>query len=308
MHQWTSTDDVKVGPNGSIVTIGKYDAIHIGHQRIIKQMLERANSAQLESVVLTFSQHPNSVLAPESVPLPILGQHLRAELFASLGIDVALILDFDAAFAAVSAREFVERYLVSALNAKAVIVGEGFRFGYHGEGDCKVLRSLGEEFGFEVIEVPVEVLDGKTVSTTAVRAALEKGDVTQAARLLGRNHFTRGVIEHGLKIGRSIGFPTANMERGAEGYLPLDGVYAGWLVDGDNRYPAAISIGINETFQAVPRLAEAFVLDRKDLDLYDHVVDFEYVGFVRATEKFDGADALIEAIHRDIEKVRAILS
>jgi riboflavin kinase/FMN adenylyltransferase len=140
-----------------------------------------------------------------------------------------------------------------------------------------------------------------------VRAALESGDVAKAAKLLGRRHLTRGVIEHGLKIGRTIGFPTANMERSAEGYLPLDGVYAGWLVDGDHRYPAAISIGINETFQAVPRLAEAFVLDRSDLDLYDHVVDFEYVGFVRATERFDGAEALIEAINRDIEKVRAIL-
>jgi riboflavin kinase/FMN adenylyltransferase len=150
-------------------------------------------------------------------------------------------------------------------------------------------------------------MNGEIVSTTAVRQALERGDVASAADLLGRRHLTRGVIEHGLKIGRTIGFPTANMERGAEGYLPLDGVYGGWLIDGVNRFPAAISIGINETFQTVPRLAEAFVLDRNDLDLYDHIVDFEYVGFVRPTEKFNGADELISAIHRDIEKVRLIL-
>lgn len=307
MQQWTSTSSVTLSPQGSAVTIGKYDAIHIGHQEIFRRLVEVAGTYALTSVVLTFSGHPNSVLDPERVPRPIIGPKLRAEYIAATGIDATFTLDFDRALAELSASDFVKHYLVETLRAKIVIVGEGFKFGAHGSGDCDTLRELAKEFGFEVIEVPSHRLNGEVVSTTAVRHALERGDVATAAELLGRNHLTRGVIEHGLKIGRTIGFPTANMERSAEGYLPLDGVYAGWLVDGENRYPAAISIGINETFQAVPRLAEAFVLDRKDLDLYDHVVDFEYVGFVRATEKFNGADELIEAINRDIDKVREIL-
>ena len=307
MQQWLSTSSVSLEPNGSAVTIGKYDAIHIGHQEILQLLARTAAQSELTSVVVTFDGHPNSVLDPTRVPRPIIGPKLRAEYISECGIEAMLTLEFDQALAELPARDFVEKYLVEALNAKFVIVGQGFKFGAHGSGDCDTLRELAAEFGFEFIEVPTKELNGRVVSTTAVRQALEQGDVAQAAELLGRNHLTRGVIEHGLKIGRTIGFPTANMERGAEGYLPLDGVYAGWLVDGEYRYPSAISIGINETFQAVPRLAEAFVLDRKDLDLYDHVVDFEYVGFVRATEKFDGADALIEAINRDIAKVRQIL-
>jgi len=307
MQQWTSTSSVTLSAHGSAVTIGKYDAIHIGHQEIFRRLVEIAKTNSLTSVVLTFNGHPNGVLDPERVPRPIIGPKLRAEYIAATGIDATYTLDFDRALAELPAAEFVKHFLVDALRAKFVIVGEGFKFGAHGSGDCNTLRELADEFDFEVIEVPSHKFNGEVVSTTAVRKALERGDVATAAELLGRNHLTRGVIEHGLKIGRSIGFPTANMERSAEGYLPLDGVYAGWLVDGEYRYPSAISIGINETFQAVPRLAEAFVLDRKDLDLYDHVVDFEYVGFVRATEKFDGADALIEAINRDIAKVRQIL-
>jgi riboflavin kinase/FMN adenylyltransferase len=307
MQQWSSVSSVALEQSGSVVTIGKYDAIHIGHKDIFGQVVEIANRQNLASVVVTFSSHPNSVLDPDHVPRPIIGPKLRAEYIAECGIDAMLTLDFDQSLAELSARDFVVQYLVETLKAKFVIVGHGFKFGAHGSGDCDTLRELAVEFGFEVIEVPTKELNGIPVSTTAVRQALELGDVLLAAQLLGRNHLTRGVIEHGLKIGRTIGFPTANMERGAEGYLPLDGVYAGWLVDGENKYPAAISIGINETFQAVPRLAEAFVLDATGLDLYDRVVDFVYVGLVRPAKKFDSAESLIAAINQDIEKVREIL-
>jgi riboflavin kinase/FMN adenylyltransferase len=129
-----------------------------------------------------------------------------------------------------------------------------------------------------------------------------------AATLLGRNHINTGVIEHGLKIGRTIGFPTANMSRDCEGFLPRDGVYAGWLYVEDNKYPAAHSVGINETFQAVPRLVESFVIDAPaGLDLYDKTVTLEYVEFIRPAAKFDGVEALVAEINRDIEKIRKVL-
>jgi riboflavin kinase/FMN adenylyltransferase len=147
----------------------------------------------------------------------------------------------------------------------------------------------------------------RAVSTTLIRELLDSGKVVAAAALLGRNHSNVGVIEHGLKIGRTIGFPTANMSRDCEGFLPLDGVYAGWLHFDGEKLPAAHSVGINETFQAVPRLVESFVLDRKDLDLYDKTVTLEYVEFIRPAAKFDGVESLVAEINRDIEKIRVAL-
>ena len=305
MQQWKSLGEVPA--QQSAVTIGKYDAIHVGHQEILYKLVTLASERNLSSVVLTFDRHPAQVLDPDHVPRPIIGPQLRAEYIAAAGISAVLTLDFDKALAELAAKDFVERYLVQGLNAKLVIVGEGFRFGAHGSGDCDTLRSLAAEYDFEVIEMPAKRIDGEIVSTTAVRNALELGDVVTARKLLGRSHINRGVIEHGLKIGRTIGFPTANLSRNAEGYLPLDGVYAGWLHDGGQKYPTAISVGINETFQTVPRLAEAFVLDRDDLDLYDHTVDLEYVEFVRPAAKFNGVEDLVAEINRDIAKIRQIL-
>jgi riboflavin kinase/FMN adenylyltransferase len=197
--------------------------------------------------------------------------------------------------------------LVDSLGAKIVIVGEDFRFGAGGAGDVSLLHDLGQQLGFEVRVVASASVDGVKVSTSTIRDLLDQGDVATAGEFLGRVHTTVGVIEHGLKIGRTIGFPTANMSRDAEGYLPLDGVYAGWLIADGVRYPAAHSVGINETFQAVPRLVESHVLDRKDLDLYDKVVTLEYIDFIRPSAKFDGVEALVDEINRDLDKIRHIL-
>jgi riboflavin kinase/FMN adenylyltransferase len=216
-------------------------------------------------------------------------------------------LAFDEALAKQSAEDFIQETLVDALGAKLVIVGEDFRFGTGGVGDVSMLHDLGQQLGFEVRVIPSATESGEKVSTSSIRDLLDAGDVSEAAKLLGRVHTNVGVIEHGLKIGRTIGFPTANMSRDAEGYLPLDGVYAGWLIADGVRYPAAHSVGINETFQAVPRLVESHVLDRKDLDLYDKVVTLEYIDFIRPSAKFDGVEALIEEINRDLDKIRNIL-
>ena len=216
-------------------------------------------------------------------------------------------LPFTQELAQLSPREFVEQILVEKLKAKVVLVGEGFRFGAGGVGDAETLKELGSEFGFTAKIVGNLTKDGQKVSSTRIRELLDEGNVEAAAKLLGRVHTTVGVVEHGLKIGRTIGFPTANMSRESQGYLPLDGVYAGWLIADGQKYPAAHSVGINETFQAVPRLVESHVLDRKDLDLYDKVVTLEYVDFVRPSAKFAGVDELIVAINHDLDKVRNIL-
>jgi len=308
MLHWTNLDQVPVGCAPTVITIGKFDGVHLGHQALLAATTEFAGANQLQSVCLTFDRHPDALLAPQQLRQALTGPTQKSELIAASGIGALLVLPFDRALADMTATDFVETVLVRGLNARHVVLGEGFRFGAKGQGDEALLRSLGEIHGFTVASVPPVVIDGDRVSTSRVRNLLDEGNVTAAARLLGRRHHTLGVVEHGLKLGRQLGFPTANLSRDSEGFLPLDGVYAGWLSCEGQRYPAALSVGINETIQAVPRLLEAHVLDRKDLDLYDRVVDVEYVQFLRPAAKFNGIEELITAIADDCERIRYILT
>lgn len=306
MLSFSSLDQARnLGPTA--VTIGKFDGIHRGHQALIAELITASKQHDLTPVLVTFDRHPDALLNPTKLKLPLIGPGQKSQLVAAAGVEVMVTLTFDDALAKQSAEDFIQDTLVDSLCAKLVIVGEDFRFGAGGAGDVSLLHDLGQQLGFEVRVIPSATEAGVKVSTSVIRDLLDAGDVAKAAKLLGRVHTNVGVIEHGLKIGRTIGFPTANMSREAEGYLPLDGVYAGWLIADGVRYPAAHSVGINETFQAVPRLVESHVLDRKDLDLYDKKVTLEYIDFIRPSAKFDGVDALIEEINRDLDKIRSIL-
>ncbi|MFM1994689.1 MAG: hypothetical protein RLZZ610_206 [Actinomycetota bacterium] len=294
-------------PNGfgpSAVTIGKFDCIHLGHQAVFTEIVDVATNLNLVPTVVTFDRHPDKLLRPDRAKLPILGPNQKARLISGFGVSTMLQLEFNQQLSDLSPEEFVNQILVKGLSAKLVLVGEGFRFGNQGSGNLQTLMALGEQNGFEVAEVKRVHIDGEVVSTTLVRELLDQGDVKLVAKMLGRVHEVSGLVEHGLKIGRKIGFPTANIARDAEGYLPLDGVYAGWLVADGIRYPAAHSVGINETFQAVPRLVESHVLDETELDLYDKVVTLEFVDFVRPAAKFDGVEALVAQINLDLDVVR----
>ena len=307
MITWTSVDQVDPDFPATAVTIGKFDGVHLGHQALLADLVEVSEEHGIASVVLTFDRHPDALLNPKAVKPAITGPIQKQYLLREAGVDAILTLAFDEALAALSPEEFVKQVLVDGLKARWVLVGEDFRFGAEGAGDGETLRELGAKYGFRVTVVPPVVVDGEVVSTTLVRDYLDRGNIAKTTELLGRPHLTTGVVEHGLKIGRTIGFPTANMSRDAEGYLPVDGVYAGWLYADDERYPAALSVGINETFQAVPRLIEAHVIDRTDLDLYDKVVSLEYVEYVRPAAKFDGVESLVAEINRDLDKCRQIL-
>lgn len=311
MERWNSCGEVIPDFADSVVTIGKFDGVHIGHQTLIREALTIADEHSLAAVVLTFDRNPAELVAGSTPTAPITGPNQKAELIERLGVDALLTLTFDEALASMPAEQFIEEILVDALHARAVVVGKGFRFGAGGEGDIALLRLMGLERGFLVREILHAEVDGRKISSTAIRAALDEGDVAAAAAMLGRNHVVRGVIEHGKKLGRTIGFPTANMSRSAEGYLPLDAVYSGWLRvcnPAGSAMPAALSVGINETFEAVPRVLEAYVLDRDDLDLYDLEVELEFVDFVRPTLKFDSIEALIVAINDDVSQVRRQLN
>lgn len=303
-----STKEIPIGLPESSVTIGKFDGIHLGHQQLIAETIESAEEHSLIPVVVTFDRHPHSILSPGTEPQALIGPMQKAELLEEAGIELVLNLPFDEYLSKLTPEQFVKTVLVDALKARIVTIGEGFRFGVDQQGDVETLRNLGVQLGFMVKVIPNYLVDGEVVSTSKIRSLLLEGNVVAAAKLLGRLHSTRGVIEHGLKIGRQIGFPTANMSRSAEGFLPLDAVYAGWLYADGQRYMTALSVGINETFEAVPRLVEAHVIDQQGLDLYDKVITLEYVDFIRHAAKFDGVESLVAEINRDLDKIRALLS
>ena len=307
MHTITSLEQVAGGFTGTAVTIGKFDGIHLGHQKLISALTTAAAEHSIQSVLVTFDRHPDALLKPGHAKLPIIGPKQKHDLIAKHKVDVLVTLSFDEALANLSPEAFVQTILVDGLKAKIVLVGEDFRFGNRGAGDVQLLHDLGQQLGFEVRVIASALLDGEKISSSAIREALDAGDVAKAQKMLGHVHTCVGIIEHGLKIGRKIGFPTANMARDCEGYLPLDGVYAGWLVVNEHRYPAAHSVGINETFQAVPRLVESHILDRHDIDLYDKEVTLEFVDFIRPAAKFNGVEDLVDEINRDLAKIRVIL-
>jgi riboflavin kinase/FMN adenylyltransferase len=308
MLSLSSISEVPTELGQTAVTIGKFDGIHLGHQALLAETLAIAEEQMIVPAVITFDRHPVSVLNPVEQTAPLIGPTQKLELIEQAGIELVLTLTFDEALSQLSPRDFVQEILVNGLSAKAVVVGEDFKFGAGQGGDIGSLRELGAEFGFVVKVVPSVEVEGQRVSTTLIRKLLLEGSVKEAAKLLGRLHATRGEVEHGLKIGRELGFPTANISRSAEGFLPKDGVYAGWLYDAHGeRYPAALSIGINETITEVPRLLEVHVLDRKDLDLYFQIVNIEYVDFIRPSLKFAGVEELIASINADLDKIRVIL-
>ncbi|MBT9606536.1 bifunctional riboflavin kinase/FAD synthetase [Microbacterium sp.] len=306
-------EEVPAGFGPSVVAIGKFDGVHTGHRAVIdRARVEASDGAKV--VAVTFDRNPLRVLRPDKCPPDVIGPHQKLELLDRAGVDATLLLTFDEALAALPADVFVRRVLVDALSARTVLVGRDFRFGAGGAGDPDLLVRMGEEHGFrvDVVDDVRAVHADRRVSSTWIREALAAGDIATAARLLGRSPSVWGEVVHGFKRGRELGYPTANLSPDLEGFVPADGVYAGWLIDieGTRRtsYPAAISIGTNPTFDDVhARQVEVYVLDETDLDLYGHHVEVRFVERVRGMTAFDGVDALLVQMADDVERVRRIL-
>jgi riboflavin kinase/FMN adenylyltransferase len=308
MKTYTDLAEITEPLGPSAVTIGKFDGVHIGHRAVLGELIQVSEARGLRSVVITFDRHPLAQLDPLSRPQVLVGNEQRLELIAGTGVDTTLFLRFDASLATMTPREFVKTVLVDVCGTAVVMVGQDFRFGANGSGDIDTLRELGAEYGFEVDLIP-EVNPGepRKVSSSWIRDLLDEGDVERAGEFLGRAPGVRGEVVHGAKRGRELGFPTANLSPESEGMIPADGVYAGWLTDGDARYPAAISVGSNPTFVGVPpKQVEAYVLD-EELDLYGHIVEVSFVARIRGMVAFTGIDPLIEQMNADVEGVRAIL-
>jgi len=304
-----SIDEVPDGFGPSAVTIGKFDGVHSGHRAVIGRLREVAADRGLTAAVITFDRNPLELIAPEKCPASLVSNGQKLDLLAGTGIDATLMVAFDRALADLEPEEFVHRILVERLRAAEVLVGSDFRFGHRGAGDVRLLRELGEKYGFAVELIDdVRPEHGRRVSSTWIRELLADGDVAHAAELLGHIPTLRGVVVHGAARGRELGYPTANLSPESEGLIPADGVYAGWLTDGDETYPAAISVGNNPTFEGVPhKQVEAYVLDR-ELDLYGHCVEVSFVQRIRGMVAYQGVEPLIAQIADDVEKARGILS
>lgn len=312
MYRWYGLDDVPADWGKSVVTIGKFDGVHRGHQRDLGRAIEIGGELGLPVVVVTFDPHPDEVTRPGSHPALLNSARRRAGLLAQAGVDAVCVLPFTLEFSRLSPDEFVHVVLVDRLHAAAVVVGEDFRFGHKAAGDVQLLAKLGEKYEFTTEGVPLLVADGQTISSSAVRQMLAAGDVAAAAKALGRPHRVEGIVIRGHQRGRDLGFPTANLESPPYTAIPADGVYAGWLarLDSDGtemeRWPAAISIGTNPTFGEGARTVEAYALDRDDLDLYGVHAAIDFTSRLRGTLRFGSVDALVEQMRHDVDQARAL--
>jgi riboflavin kinase / FMN adenylyltransferase len=296
----------------TVVTIGAYDGVHLGHLAVINQVKELAAREHALSVVLTFDRHPAEIVRPESAPQLLTSPEQRLELLDATGLDATVVLHFDEAQSKESPESFIERVLIENLAVKIVVVGEDFHFGSHREGNVRLLDAYGRSHDFFVEPVQlVERSDGveEPISSTAIRRALAGGDVDVAARMLGRPHEVRGTVVMGDQRGRLLGFPTANVEVPNAVCMPADGVYAGWYRRPDGSvHPCAINLGRRPTFyeHADHSLLEAHLLDF-DEDLYGERARVSFGHFLRSERKFDGIEAIKIQLAHDVEHARHLL-
>jgi riboflavin kinase/FMN adenylyltransferase len=323
--RWRGLDATPGDLGRTVVTIGMYDGVHRGHQKLIGAAVARARAMGRPCLLLTFDPHPAEVVRPGSHPAILTSMDRKAELVAGLGVDAMCVLPFTPEFSRLSPETFTHNVLVEQLHAAEVVVGENFTYGHKAAGNVGTLAVEGRRFGFAVEGVPLAGVgtgpdtvdaagaDGVTISSTYIRACVAAGDMVSAAAALGRPHRVDGVVVRGDRRGRDMGYPTANVESSPFTAVPADGVYAGHLVTRDPRsgasretFPAAVSVGSNPTFQGSRRTVEAYVLDYDD-DLYGEHVGIEFVQRLRPMAAFPDVDTLLAAMAQDVVDTRRLL-
>lgn len=300
-------------PERLIVTVGAFDGVHLGHQRVIKevvdwaQQLTDAGSGQTAVPgLLTFEPHPREVLNPQTVPGLLTTPERKLELIAELGIAIAFILKFDKTLAKMSAERFARDVLVKKLRIEAIVLGHDYRFGAKGAGDYDTMVELGNRHGFKVRQVEPVVVDGNTVSSTLIRTRILEGDLEGASKSLGRCYSVSGMVTKGLGLGHILGFPTANMEA-QNCLIPPDGIYAVIARFNGEELPAALYIGTSPTVKETPeRTIEVHIIDYRG-DLYGTQIEVAFVKKLRGDTKFDDSTSLKRQIAKDIEETRRII-
>lgn len=303
----TITDLTQRQPTPAVLTIGSFDGVHLGHQALIKSVVDSARSQGVAAVVLTFEPSPREVLRPD-LPLAYLTRlPAKLELLGSLGLDETIVVPFTRELSQVEAPDFVA-WLRQYLPFVEMWEGEGFALGHGRTGNTDVLARLGEEMGFKLHIARLVELEGEQVSSTRVRRLVAEGEVGNAARLLGRYYSVPGTVIHGSKRGRELGYPTANLDTPPNQAIPADGVYASLCIRHatGEMLPALTSVGIRPMFENDVRLVEVFILDY-DADLYEETLTTQFVQFLRPQQKFDGLEALVTQMQQDEANAREVL-
>ena len=306
MHRLLSTQPIPSALRGAVVAWGNFDGFHLGHQAVVGAAVAQAKASNAPAIVATFDPHPVRHFKPDAAPFRLTTLDQRERLFGAAGADAMLVLEFGADMAAMTADEFIADLLIAKLGVSGIVTGEDFVFGNRRSGNGDTLAAAAATHGFAYTRVPAVMADGEPVSSSRIREALQSGDCTTATRLLTRPFAVQGVVQHGDKVGRTLGYPTANIDLGP--YLrPRYGVYAvtGRLEDGRTLKGAA-NIGIRPQFDPPKELLEPHFFDF-DEDLYGQTIEVAFHHFLRGEAKFDGLDALTAQIERDCAEARAVL-
>jgi riboflavin kinase/FMN adenylyltransferase len=299
-------DSLPWAGGAAAVTVGFFDGVHRGHQAVIRRTVDVAASRGLRAVAVTFDRHPREILTPGTVPQSLTTLDRKAGLVAELGVEALLVLEFTEDFSNWPPEEFVRRVLVEGLAAEEVVVGSNFTFGHKAMGNFVMLSDLGSANGFGVEGVGLLKLDGRTVSSTSIRAALADGDLTWPAAALGRRYVIDGRVTAGAGRGAGLGYPTANLEVPSRMQLPGEGVYAGRGLLGDAAFGAAINVGTNPTFGGEALHVEAFLLEFEG-ELRGREIAIEFWERLRDEVRFESAEALTEQISADVLRTRAVV-
>uniref|UniRef100_Q47BK4 Riboflavin biosynthesis protein n=1 Tax=Dechloromonas aromatica (strain RCB) TaxID=159087 RepID=Q47BK4_DECAR len=290
-----------------VLAIGNFDGVHLGHAALIRRLAEVAENCQLAPMVLTFEPHPREFFAPESAPARLSTLREKLELLGDSGVSQVMICPFNGAFSALSAEEFIEQVLVRGCQVRHLIIGDDFRFGRGRTGDFALLQEAGQRFGFTVEAMGSVTVAGERVSSSAVRKALAIGDMEHAALLLGRPYIIDGQVSHGQKLGRQLGFATANL-RIKHNPLPMSGVFAVEVSGlGEQALPGVANLGIRPTVGGTRPLLEVHLFDF-DRDIYGAHISVRFVHKLRNEQRFPNFDALKAQIAADAAAARAFFS
>ena len=288
------------------LAIGVFDGVHRGHQAVISTSADHAGAANGTPVVVTFDPHPEKVLRPEAAPHLLSATQHKIALIRALGVEHLLVITFDKQFAATEPEDFVQKLVAHSKPLREICVGHEWSFGKNRRGNLDLLKRLGANSNFDVVGIPPVKINGAVVSSTAIRQAIEKGDLTKAAEMLGREYTILGTVTRGDSLGKKIGFPTANLSAHSEQFPP-NGVYvAEARIDGD-LHRGVINLGIRPTVSAgkSERVLEIHLFDF-NRDIYDRDVEVRFLKFLRPEKKFENLDALVQQIRRDVEQARLV--
>ncbi len=306
MNVWCGLDSIYPPLGTCMVAIGVFDGLHVGHQALISAAVRDAREQGRHAAVFTFDRHPAELLAPEHVPGYLTTPEQRARIFSGLGVDDLVIARFDERLRDLSPEAFLRFVVKGVLGAEAVYVGSDFHFGRGQEGDTEYLREAQERLGIRATVLEPVLVDGEKASSSRVRSLLREGDLSTALAVLGHAYALVGTVVEGQKLGRRLGFPTANIRLEMAQVVPADGIYAVWVDVEGSRYRGACSIGVRPTVGGTERTLEVYLLDF-DGDLYGRHLSVEFVERLRDELKFDSLEALVEQMGRDVEQARDVL-